>query len=84
VRVGVALTGDVACGMVRAMPWLTRNIGQSGICACRGYKGKKTHVAASTRKFGRTGGCAACRGPASKGEWGLLIIDGETGETLYE
>src|SRR6266436_4089965 len=22
--------------------------------------------------------------PASKGEWGLLIIDGETGETLYE
>jgi len=47
-------------------------------------KNKKPRVVAATRKFGKRADALLAAAPASKGEWGLLIIDGETGETLYE
>src|SRR5712664_1969948 len=47
-------------------------------------KGKKPGVAAATRKFGERTDALLGSAPASKGEWGLLIVDAETGETLYE
>jgi D-alanyl-D-alanine carboxypeptidase/D-alanyl-D-alanine-endopeptidase (penicillin-binding protein 4) len=47
-------------------------------------RAKKPHVGAATRKFGERVDALLAAAPASKGEWGLLIIDGETGESLYE
>jgi len=81
VRVGVALTVMFACGMVRGYALVTRTW-PVGICACRGYKVKKTHVAASTRKFGERADALLAAAPASKGEWGLLIIDGKQARRL--
>jgi D-alanyl-D-alanine carboxypeptidase/D-alanyl-D-alanine-endopeptidase (penicillin-binding protein 4) len=45
---------------------------------------KKTRVPAATRKFGERADALLASTPVSKGEWGLLIVDAETGETLYE
>jgi D-alanyl-D-alanine carboxypeptidase/D-alanyl-D-alanine-endopeptidase (penicillin-binding protein 4) len=47
-------------------------------------KGKKPRVAEATRKFGDRAEVLLAVAPTNKGEWGLLIVDAETGETLYE
>src|ERR1700726_4910486 len=47
-------------------------------------KAKKPRVSAQTKKFAERADVLLASAPASKGEWGLLIIDAETGETLYE
>lgn len=39
---------------------------------------------AATTRFSRRADALLAKEPASKGEWGLLIEDAETGETLYE
>jgi D-alanyl-D-alanine carboxypeptidase/D-alanyl-D-alanine-endopeptidase (penicillin-binding protein 4) len=49
-----------------------------------GSKDKKPRVSAATKKFGERADLLLAATPASKGEWGLLVIDAETGETLYE
>ena len=51
------------------------------------HGGSKKQNAASkkaTAKFAVRVGALLGAAPASKGEWGLLIADAETGETLYE
>ncbi len=83
-RVGIALTVMFACGMLTGDALAGAELGQSGSAPAAASKVKKTHVAASTRKFGERADALLAAAPASKGEWGLLIIDGETGETLYE
>jgi serine-type D-Ala-D-Ala carboxypeptidase/endopeptidase (penicillin-binding protein 4) len=47
-------------------------------------KAKKPRVSVPTKKFAERADALLALAPASKGEWGLLIIDAETGETLYE
>src|ERR1700726_267889 len=47
-------------------------------------KAKKPRVSLPTKKFAERANALLASAPASKGEWGLLIIDAETGETLYE
>jgi D-alanyl-D-alanine carboxypeptidase/D-alanyl-D-alanine-endopeptidase (penicillin-binding protein 4) len=59
-------------------------LGQSKSTSPTVSKTKKPRVVAATRKFGERADALLAAAPASKGEWGLLIIDGETGETLYE
>ena len=46
--------------------------------------GSATKVAAATSRFAKRVDKVLGAEPASKGEWGLLIADAETGETLYE
>ena len=46
-------------------------------------KPDKKAVAATKRFSTRTTALLAAT-PVSKGDWGLLIIDAQTGETLYE
>ncbi len=47
-------------------------------------KSKKPRVDPATRKFAdRVDALLSCE-PASKGEWGLLIVDAQTGQTLFE
>jgi D-alanyl-D-alanine carboxypeptidase/D-alanyl-D-alanine-endopeptidase (penicillin-binding protein 4) len=53
--------------------------------AARGGSKKKTAASKkATAKFAVRAGALLGAAPASKGEWGLLIADAETGETLYE
>jgi serine-type D-Ala-D-Ala carboxypeptidase/endopeptidase (penicillin-binding protein 4) len=48
------------------------------------HAGSTTKAAAATLRFAKRVDTLLGAEPASKGEWGLLIADAETGETLYE
>jgi D-alanyl-D-alanine carboxypeptidase/D-alanyl-D-alanine-endopeptidase (penicillin-binding protein 4) len=82
VRVGFAVA--VACGMLASEALIGAESGPSKPPAAAVSKGKKPGVAAATRKFAERADTLLAAAPANKGEWGLLIIDAETGETLYE
>jgi D-alanyl-D-alanine carboxypeptidase/D-alanyl-D-alanine-endopeptidase (penicillin-binding protein 4) len=47
-------------------------------------KKQKAATKKAAAKFASRADALLGTGPASKGEWGLLIVDPETGETLYE
>ncbi len=50
----------------------------------RGAKKKSAASKKATAKFGARADALLGAAPASKGEWGLLIADAESGEILYE
>jgi serine-type D-Ala-D-Ala carboxypeptidase/endopeptidase (penicillin-binding protein 4) len=83
VRGGLVLMAILACGMLGRV-LAGAESGQSKSTPPTAAKAKKPHVALATRKFGERADALLAAAPASKGEWGLLIIDAETGETLYE
>jgi D-alanyl-D-alanine carboxypeptidase/D-alanyl-D-alanine-endopeptidase (penicillin-binding protein 4) len=45
---------------------------------------KRAAAAAAAARFAGRAGTLLAASPASKGDWGLLIVDAETGETLFE
>ena len=47
-------------------------------------KSKKPRVDPATRKFAERADALLSCEPASKGEWGLLIVDAQTGQPLFE
>src|SRR5260370_1764471 len=84
VRVGFVIAVMFACGMLASDVLDAAEPGQSKPVPAVVSKGKKPRVAAATRKFGERADALLAAAPANKGEWGLLIADAETGETLYE
>ena len=52
--------------------------------ACRGAKKQSAASKKAAAKFSARAEALLGTAPASKGEWGLLIADAETGETLFE
>jgi D-alanyl-D-alanine carboxypeptidase/D-alanyl-D-alanine-endopeptidase (penicillin-binding protein 4) len=84
VRVGLAFTAMLACGILAGDVVLAAEPGQPKTASAAASKGKKPRVAAATRKFGERADTLLAAAPANKGAWGLLIVDAETGETLYE
>src|SRR5438034_7029490 len=52
--------------------------------ACCGAKKKSGASKKATAKFAVRADALLATTPTSKGEWGLLIVDAESGETLYE
>jgi len=84
VPVRFALTVMLACGIFASDFLIAAEPDQSKPAAATVSKVKKPHAAAATRKFGERADTLLAPAPANKGEWGLLIIDAETGETLYE
>ena len=52
--------------------------------ACCGAKKKSGASKKASAKFTARAGDLLGLNPTSKGEWGLLIVDAESGETLYE
>jgi D-alanyl-D-alanine carboxypeptidase len=48
------------------------------------HSGSAASAAAATSRFAKRVDTLLEAAPASKGEWGLLIADAETGETLYQ
>src|SRR5260370_33029366 len=52
--------------------------------ACCGAKKKSEASKKATAKFASRAEALLGTMPTNKGEWGLLIVDAESGETLYE
>ena len=52
--------------------------------ACCGAKKQSAASRKARARFAARADALLGAGPASKGEWGLLIVDAESGETLYE
>jgi len=52
--------------------------------ACCGARKQSTASKKATARFAARVGDLLGTAPASKGDWGLLIVDAESGETLYE
>jgi D-alanyl-D-alanine carboxypeptidase/D-alanyl-D-alanine-endopeptidase (penicillin-binding protein 4) len=73
-----------ACGVLPAGVLITAQPGETKSDGASVSKDKKPRVSAATRKFGERADALLDSAPASKGEWGMLIVDAETGETLYE
>src|SRR6266446_7586810 len=73
-----------ACGVMPGGVSVAKQLGQSKPTAATVSKSKKPRVAAATRKFGERADGLLASVPTNKGEWGLLIVDAESGETLYE
>jgi D-alanyl-D-alanine carboxypeptidase/D-alanyl-D-alanine-endopeptidase (penicillin-binding protein 4) len=84
VRVGFALTLACAGGILLVEVLACSGIAQTTSSAATANKGKNPRVAAATKKYAERADTLLAAAPASKGEWGLLIVDAETGETLYE
>src|SRR6266852_2237039 len=84
VRVGFGIAVIFACGMLEGAVLVAAEPGQSKPVPAAVSKDKKPRVAAAARKFGERADALLAATPANKGEWGLLIVDAETGETLYE
>jgi serine-type D-Ala-D-Ala carboxypeptidase/endopeptidase (penicillin-binding protein 4) len=55
-----------------------------GACCAAREKRESSQTAAAERRFSARADVVLGASPASKGEWGLLIADVETGETLFE
>jgi D-alanyl-D-alanine carboxypeptidase/D-alanyl-D-alanine-endopeptidase (penicillin-binding protein 4) len=62
----------------------TRKVSRSGATKAPSKKSEQAQNEAAAARFGRRVGVLLSAAPANKGEWGLLIADGETGHTLYE
>jgi len=90
VRVGFAwavifaYTGLSASASLAGMPRQSKPTSAAVSPSAAISKAKKPRISASTKKFSERADALLAPAPASKGEWGLLIIDAETGETLYE
>jgi serine-type D-Ala-D-Ala carboxypeptidase/endopeptidase (penicillin-binding protein 4) len=84
VRIGFTFTAILACGILAGDVVLAAEPGQPNPASAAASKGKKPRVAAATRKFGERADALLAAAPENKGAWGLLIVDAETGETLYE
>lgn len=78
---GMALIGAAfLCGPTPAMAQKKRHA-QSG---ARAAAAAAAAANPDTLRFAKRAEALLGNEPASKGEWGLLIADGETGETLFE
>ncbi len=62
--------------------------GQDQACCATKHDGKRTGFtparAAAGKRFGALAETLLAAGPSGKGDWGLLIVDAQTGETLFE
>src|SRR5215470_2596977 len=58
--------------------------GATGGQACCGLQRQNALSRKAAAKFSARADALLGVGPTSKGEWGLLIVDGETGDTLFQ
>ena len=90
VRVGFAQVVILACGVFSAGALIAREPAQQKPATASPArdaaisKAKKPRVSTATKKFGERVDALLASAPVNKGEWGLVIIDAETGDTLYE
>jgi serine-type D-Ala-D-Ala carboxypeptidase/endopeptidase (penicillin-binding protein 4) len=66
------------------MPQLAAQTNPKKVENCCGAKKQNAASKKAAAKFGERANDLLGTGPAGKGEWGILIVDAEGGETLYE
>jgi serine-type D-Ala-D-Ala carboxypeptidase/endopeptidase (penicillin-binding protein 4) len=90
VRVGFTQVAILACGVFSAGAVIAREPAQQKPATASISrdaaisKARKPPASAAMKKFSERVDALLASAPVSKGEWGLLIIDAQTGDTLYE
>jgi serine-type D-Ala-D-Ala carboxypeptidase/endopeptidase (penicillin-binding protein 4) len=80
----LAVLGSAVCLLGVGTPRLdAQSVAKSATASNGGLRQSATAKKASA-KFGERAEALLGSGPTSKGEWGLLVVDGESGATLYE
>ncbi len=74
----------LVCGILRGGSFASDAEAQAKAESARVSKAKKPRVDPATRKFGERAEALLAAPPASKGQWGILIVEAVTGKTLYE
>lgn len=83
-RSAAVLVASVMCAFGWPAPRLGAQTKPKIDPACCGAKKKSGASKKATAKFAARAGGLLGMLPTSKGEWGLLIVDAESGESLYE
>jgi serine-type D-Ala-D-Ala carboxypeptidase/endopeptidase (penicillin-binding protein 4) len=83
-RVAMVMAVSAVCVLAMAAPRLGAQAKAKTEAACCGAKKPGAAAKKVTAKFSSRAEALLGAAPATKGEWGLLIVDAESGETLYE
>src|SRR5437016_6183654 len=83
-RCAVVAVVGAACACGIGAPLLRAQSKTSAVPVSRGAKKKSAASKKATAKFAARAEALLGTTPTNKGEWGLLIADAESGETLYE
>src|SRR2546430_15140669 len=83
-RCAVVAVVGAACACGIGAPLLRAQSKTSAVPVSRGAKKKSAASKKATAKFASRAEALLATTPTNKGEWGLLVVDAESGETLYE
>ena len=74
----------LAVGMLVGAPFASSGQGAPKVASTRGPAARHNRSDLGTKRFTERAEALLAAAPVSKGDWALLIIDAETGQTLYE
>jgi serine-type D-Ala-D-Ala carboxypeptidase/endopeptidase (penicillin-binding protein 4) len=79
----------LACGIVLCSMAVPNGLSQTNqtaraVCCSTNTRKARAQAQAAANRFAARADVVLAAPPISKGEWGLLIVDAATGETLYE
>ena len=83
-RCAATLLAGALCTFGTGAPRLRAQSKQKTEPACCGAKKQSLAAKRAAAKFAASAEALLGTPPTSKGEWGILIVDAESGETLYE
>src|SRR5437016_4003163 len=83
-RCAAVILASAVCVLGSGAPKLFAQSKTKSDSACCGQKKWDAAAKEAAAKFAARAETLLETGPTSKGEWGLLIVDAESGETLYE
>jgi serine-type D-Ala-D-Ala carboxypeptidase/endopeptidase (penicillin-binding protein 4) len=83
-RCAATVLAGALCTFGTGVPHLRAQSNQKAEAACCGTKKPSLATKRAAAKFATSAEALLGTPPPSKGEWGILIVDAESGETLYE
>src|SRR6266699_763608 len=83
-RCAAVILASAVCVLGSGAPKLFAQSKTKSDSACCGQKKRDAATKKAAAKFAVRAETLLGTGPTSKGEWGLLIVDAKSGETLYE
>jgi D-alanyl-D-alanine carboxypeptidase/D-alanyl-D-alanine-endopeptidase (penicillin-binding protein 4) len=78
------LVASIMCSLGIGAPRLCAQSKQKTEAVCCGAKKQTVATKKATARFAARAGELLATSPTSKGEWGLLVVDAESGNTLFE
>jgi serine-type D-Ala-D-Ala carboxypeptidase/endopeptidase (penicillin-binding protein 4) len=83
-RYAVAILTAAWCALCSSLPQVAGQTKTKKEETCCGSKKQNAASKKSAAKFAERANTLLGAGPAGKGQWGILIVDAESGETLFE